>query len=83
MLSVRIAPDDHRTLKELSEKTNRPMADLIRDAVADLKRRFMLDATNDAYRALQQDKSAWEAHLADLDAWDAASLADADLKDWK
>lgn len=81
--TVRIAVEDHETLKELAKSTQKPMTDLIHDAIANLNRKFMLEATNIAYQAIRDDSAAWKAELADREAWDAASVADVDGDDWK
>jgi predicted transcriptional regulator len=78
MLSVRIHPEDHKTLKELAERTDRPMSDLLSDAIKQLRRQFILEKTNSAYRELRSDRKAWAAELAERALWDAATIADAD-----
>ncbi|MCE9592126.1 MAG: toxin-antitoxin system protein [Planctomycetes bacterium] len=83
MQSVRIDPADHEILKDLAKSTDRPMADLMRDAIQDLNRKFILEATNNAYRALRQDTKAWADFQSENDSWDTATLSDANLEHWK
>ena len=79
--SVRIDSADHEELERLAKQTSRSMSDLMTQAIRDLKRRFILEATCNGYRQLQQDEAAWSEELADREAWDAATLADADPDD--
>ena len=81
--SVRIDQKDHDTLKSISEKTHRPMADLMGDAIAELKKKFILEATVNGYRKLREDEAAWEQEQQERQAWDAATAQDADLDDRK
>ena len=83
MQTIRIDTDDHRALKELSAKTNKTMAQLLSDAIAALRRQLILEATNDGYRALREDESAWKDEQALGQDWDQATVADADPDDSK
>ena len=80
--SVRIDSEDHEVLKQMAAQQRRPMSELMSDAIRELKRKLVLEATNNGYRALQQDQAAWEAELDDRRAWDAATAGDADPDDW-
>lgn len=80
-LSVRIGRDDHETLKSLAETTDRSMADLMRDAIQDLKRKFVLEATNSAYQATREDEAASREDLAERETWELATVTDADLEE--
>jgi predicted DNA-binding protein len=75
MQTVRISPDDHKTLKNLSEQTSRTMSELLSAAIAALRKQFILESTNDAYRAMNTDNIRWAAELADRDTWDSGSAA--------
>ena len=81
--SIRIDSDDHNALKALTEETKRPMRELMSIAIADLKRKFMLEATNNGYRQLQSNAEAWTAELAERASWDSAVVTDADKDDWQ
>lgn len=83
MLSVRIDSNDHKLLRDLSAQTQRPMADLLSTAIEDLRRKFILEATNNAYLKLRKNKRAWTKELAERKLWESATVADADLDDWK
>jgi hypothetical protein len=75
--SIRIDQEDHETLKSISRKTRRPMADLLGDAIAELKKRFILEATLNGYRNLQEDDAAWQAEQEEQALWDTAATSDA------
>ena len=64
---------DYDTLEELSEQTQRPMDELMSDAIADLKKRLVSDATNHEYKHLQQDEDAWQAEIEEREAWDGTT----------
>lgn len=74
--TIRITPEEHDTLRALSRKTARPMASLLEEAIADLKRKFVLEATNRAYSAMRADKKAWTKYVAENAAWERSSLSD-------
>jgi hypothetical protein len=56
------------------------MTDLLGTAIREQKRRFILEATNNAYRTLRKDKKAWKNYLAETQTWDVATVADANLE---
>lgn len=82
MQSVPIGDRQHKVLKDLSAQTDRPMADLLSEAIEDLRRKFILEATNEAYRVLREDQQAWADEMAERELWDNATVADADLEKW-
>ena len=82
-LSVRIDADDHESLRLMSKKTHRPMTELVGDAIAELKKKFILEATVQGYRKLQEDDAVWAQEQEEQDMWDSATSTDVDLKDWK
>lgn len=83
MQSVRIDPDDHKTLQEIAKKSHRKMTDVLSDAIADLRKKFILEATNEAYARLRKDERGRAELVREREAWENASNADANLKEWK
>ncbi len=77
--TVRIRPETHAKLKDIANSTGQSMPDVLEQAVETLRRARLLDAANDAYRALREDPKAWKAELAERAAWEA-TLPD-DLED--
>ena len=45
------------------------MQSVIDQAIEDLRRRKMLEATNDAFLALRADNKAWQEEAAERDLW--------------
>jgi hypothetical protein len=76
---VRINSETHLMLKLLAKVRGQSMPDVLDEAVEMLRRHLLLEETNQAYVALQDDSKAWKRELAERAAWDA-SLAD-DLHD--
>lgn len=83
MQSVRIGPGEHQALKTMAEETQRSMAELMSEAIENLRRKFIIDATNNAYRELRQDQSAWAEEINHRSQWERSTISDADLEDWK
>jgi hypothetical protein len=72
---VRVSDATHRDLRELADETGQSMQELLAEAVEALRRRRLLELTNEAYAALREDPVAWEAELAERRLWDV-TLAD-------
>ncbi len=79
--SVRIGPEDHKLLRQLSDQTHRPMGELMSDAIADLRRKFIFDATNQGYLELKRDAKAAAADRAEQALWELAQDVDATAED--
>lgn len=73
MATVRIPDASYRALKELAASSS--MTDVLAEAIEDLRRKRLLDATNRAFEALRADPVAWAEEQCERDAWDA-TLAD-------
>lgn len=78
--TVRIHPQTHAKLREMAKHDGRSMADVLEDAIEQLRRRRVLEETARAYAALRDDPEAWQAELEEREAWDA-SLADGQKDD--
>ncbi|MGD9858355.1 MAG: toxin-antitoxin system protein [Planctomycetaceae bacterium] len=70
--TVRINPQTHTQLKELSDQSGEPMTVLVADAVDLLFRQRFLEQCNQAYARLKADPKAWNAELEERAAWDDA-----------
>lgn len=74
-LTVRITSVTHRSLKGLSRATGKSMQDLIALAIDEFRRKWILEASGDAFRklarnckerkSLQSEQKLWECTLAD------------------
>jgi hypothetical protein len=72
---IRVPEATHSILRELSAETGEPMQDLLAEAVEAMRRRRILELTNAAYAAMRDDPVAWQAEIAERQAWDV-TLAD-------
>jgi hypothetical protein len=73
--TVRVKEATRATLAQLSRETNRPMQDLLAEAVEVYRRDRILALTNEAYAALREDSEPWAEEQEERAAWDA-TLAD-------
>jgi hypothetical protein len=62
-------------LRELSERTGRPVVEVLERAVEEYHRRQFWDAVDAGYAALRADPAAWAAEQAERNEWDG-TLAD-------
>jgi hypothetical protein len=69
--TVRISETSHRILKELAEKTNQTMMDVLDKALDAYRRKLFFEQLNAGYAELQADPEAWAEHLAERNLWDA------------
>ncbi|MFN2453125.1 MAG: CopG family transcriptional regulator [Pyrinomonadaceae bacterium] len=74
-VNVRISSQSYQILKSLSEEKGKSMQSVIDEAIEDLRRRKMLEATNEAFAALKADKKAWKDELKERELWEN-TLAD-------
>jgi len=68
--TVRIRGPAHDKLRALAEAEQRPMNDVLEDAIETYRRIRFLSEVNAGYAALQRDASAaaaWKQEIADLD----------------
>ncbi len=73
--TTRISTASHDVLRRLSKAEGKPMLALLDEAVEALRRQRFLDHVNAAYATLRADPRAWKAVEAERQAWDA-TLAD-------
>lgn len=71
---VRVNESTHVILGWLSSELGVSMQDVIEAAVEDLRRKRILQATNDAYAALRKNPAAWAELEKENAEWDVALL---------
>ncbi len=71
MASVEMTDEAHARLQDLAISRGEPEHVTAEKAIELLRRQTLLEATNAAYVALQQDPRAWNEYQAELDVWDA------------
>ena len=69
-VNVRISSQSYRILKDLAKKEGQSMQSLIDQALEDLRRRRMLEMTNEAFAALKANPEAWQEELAERELWE-------------
>jgi predicted DNA-binding protein len=67
---VRIKPDTHAKLKELSERLGEPMPAILDKAVEAFRRQAFLENLAADFATLRGDEKAWAQELAERKAWD-------------
>ncbi len=73
-VNVRISSNSYQILKTLSKGKGQTMQSVIDEAIEDLRRSKMLEATNLAFSALKADKAAWQEEMAERDIWENTLL---------
>ncbi|HLE63705.1 MAG TPA: hypothetical protein VI750_11215 [Pyrinomonadaceae bacterium] len=74
-VNVRISTNSYQILKSLSQDKGESMQSVMDQAIEDLRRRKMLEATNSAFAALKSDKAAWQEEIEEREIWEN-TLAD-------
>jgi len=74
-LTVRISADTHHALKGLSRATGKSMQDLLSLAIDEFRRKWILAASDQAFRGLKKDRKAWKEYKAEQKLWEC-TLAD-------
>lgn len=62
-------------MKSISKGEGQSMQSVIDQAIEDLRRRKLLEATNLAFSELKTDKKAWQEEVEERDVWEK-TLAD-------
>jgi len=68
--NVRISANSYQILKTLSQDKGQSMQSVIDQAIEDLRRRKLLEETNQAFNALKTDKKAWKQEIAERELWE-------------
>ena len=69
-VNVRISSNSYQILKTLSQEQGQTMQSLIDNALEDLRRRKILEATNQAFARLKTNESEWNEELAERELWE-------------
>jgi predicted transcriptional regulator len=69
-VNVRISSNSYQILKELARDEGQTMQSLIDAALEDLRRRKILEATNQAFAALKANEGEWKEELAERELWE-------------
>ena len=73
--TITISDETLRKLRELAERSGRPAADELDQAVEEYYNRRFWDAVNAGYAAMRADPQAWAGEQAERRLWDS-TLAD-------
>jgi len=74
-VNVRVSSQSYQLLKSLAQDFGQSMQSVIDEAIEDLRRRKMLEATNEAFSTLKADNKAWKEELKERELWEN-TLAD-------
>lgn len=69
-VNVRVSSQSYQVLKSLAEDYGQSMQSLIDEALEDLRRRKVLEATDAAFAALKANKKAWKEELRERRLWE-------------
>jgi hypothetical protein len=72
--TVPINEASYQLLKELSEQTGQPIAEVLHKALDAYRRKLFFDQMNAGYAELRADPEAWAEHLAERELWDATLM---------
>ncbi len=68
--TIRVSRRTRETLREITQTSGYSVQEVVEQALELYKRRQLLEATNAAYAALQDDPDEWSALEVELEAWD-------------
>ncbi len=74
-VNVRISSQSYQILKSLSQEKGQSMQSVIDQAIEDLRRHKMLEATNEAFSMLKANKKGWKEEMKERELWEN-TLAD-------
>ena len=77
-VNMRIDEETHGIIRALAG--DRPMHEVVHEAVEDLQRKRFFEQMNAAYAALQESPEAWDQELKERAEWDA-TLGDGIARD--
>ena len=72
--SVRVSKETHDKIRDLAERTQKPMGDVIDTAIEQYRENQFWEETRRAYQRLREDPAAWNAYQNELKEWDATLL---------
>ena len=72
--TVRVRPEAHQALREMSKSRGVPITQLVDEAIERLRREEFFRQFNEAYARLREDPEAWAEELAERRLWDTALM---------
>ena len=69
-VNVRISSQSYQILKTLAQDNSQTMQSLIDQALEDLRRRKILEATNEAFSTLKANQDLWQEEIAERKVWE-------------
>lgn len=72
--SIRVSRETHEKLKEIAEKEQRSLGDVLDAAIAQYRERQFWQDAREAYTRLREDPEAWQAYRDELAEWDATLM---------
>lgn len=69
--TVRISEATHALLRELADRSDRPMSAVIEAALEDYRRRLFWAQARREFEEVRTDAAAWQAHQEERAPWDA------------
>lgn len=69
-VNVRVSSQSYELLKSLAEELDQSMQSVIDEALENLRRRKVLEATDAAFIALKANKRAWKEELTERRLWE-------------
>jgi post-segregation antitoxin (ccd killing protein) len=69
-VNVRISSQSYQILKTLAQDNSQTMQSLIDQALEDLRRRKILEATNEAFSTLKANQDLWQEEIAERQVWE-------------
>ncbi|MGK5081892.1 toxin-antitoxin system protein [Bdellovibrionota bacterium FG-1] len=79
-VTAKISQPTHDTLKQLSEKTGKPMQLVLDEAVENYRRAKFFEELNSQVLAVKSNPKAWEEELAERKLWEGALSDESDDK---
>jgi hypothetical protein len=73
-VNVRISSNSYQILKNLAQEEGQTMQSLIDQALENLRRQKILEATNQAFARLKENDSEWQEELAERRLWENTLL---------
>ena len=71
---VRVSNETHRLIRNLSTEIGESMQTIIEDALEQYRRRKFLEGLNEDFKALKENKDAWQEELEERKMWDKTLL---------
>lgn len=68
--TVRIKEESRTILEELAREMNEPLQEVLAKALESYRRQRVIDRTNAAYAALRANPESWRAVQEEREAWD-------------